>query len=100
MQLKFTMAVTHFWAPLLILFLAFISMQKWYFNPLAPKQVVTDGYEALYRIIYRANSVNVSRLCSANVSSLCILLLLGGDIELNPGDKWPSCGVCSNQVKP
>ena len=92
------MAVTHFWAPLLILFLAFISMQKWhsiveyqylerypskefmFCTPLAPKRVVACGCEALYRIIYRANSVNVSRLCSANVSSLCILLLLGGDI--------------------
>ena len=112
------MAVTHFWAPLLILFLAFISMQKWhsiveyqylerypskefmFCTPLAPKRVLACGCEALYRIIYRANSVNVSRLCSANVSSLFILLLLGGDIELNPGDKWPSCGVCSNQVKP
>ncbi len=69
-------------------------------TPLAPKQAVAYGYEVLYRIIYRANSVNVSRLCSRNVSSLCILLLLGGDIELNPGDKWPSCGVCSNQVEP
>ncbi len=28
-----------------------------------------------------------------------MLLLLGGDIELNPGDRGPSCGICSKSVR-
>ena len=111
------MAVTRFLGPLLIVFLGLISRHKWlrtvqvyhmdqqgnkefmFCTPLAPKEAVALGYEVLYRVC-RANNLNGSRLCLKNASSLFyILLLLGGDIELNPGDKWPSCGMCSNQVK-
>lgn len=31
---------------------------------------------------------------------LAMVLLLGGDVELNPGDKWKfPCGICTKPVK-
>ena len=101
------MAVTRFWSRLLIVFLASISKHKWYSTvqlhdmerhgikefmlstPLAPKGRNSTSCQP-----------NDSRLRSNIPSLFYILLLLGGDIELNPGDKWPPYGICSKQVKP
>ena len=114
------MAVTRFWAPLLILFFSSLSISKWNksmsnhdldscgsFYAISARIRSLDiatllGKEAGYRECIRAKkSLVVFRLGSNGHSQLVMLLLLGGDIEVNPGaDKRKfSCGICSNSVR-
>ena len=60
-----------------------------------------ERIEAGYRECIRAKkSLVVIRLGSNGHSQLVMLLLLGGDIEVNPGDKQKfSCGICSKPVR-
>ena len=113
------MAATRFWAPLLLLLLVSISRLKWektlrYYklesygtvqstscSPGSLENASLTRDVILHRELSRVKSWNTSYHFHSNgLSQLVMLLLLGGDIELNPGDKWKfPCGICSNPVK-
>ena len=113
------MAATRFWAPLLLLLLVSISRLKWektlrYYklesygtvqstscSPGSLENASLTRDVILHRELSRVKSWNTSYHFHLNgLSRLVMLLLLVGDIKLNPGDKWKfPCGICSKPVK-
>ena len=115
------MATTRFWAPLLILFFGSLSISKW--NKFILNHDL-DSCGSAYAICARTRSLDIAillgnevshrestqakklqviyRLGSSGPSRFVMLLLLGGDIEMNPGDKRGKkipCGKCSKAVR-
>ena len=108
------MAATNFMAPLFVLFLFTISIKKWndctgngyvrvqgipefkFSTLLSQEEGIPLGYEMLSRWT-RAEQASEMRFSHSLLFR--ILLLLGGDIELNPGDGRTFCGICSNSVR-
>ena len=108
------MAVAKILAPTLVLLLCILLVRKWcdivernyicnqgfrqsdVLITLSKLEKVSVGFEALHRWTRGGRSskrhVGTSFLAQ-------ILLLLGGDIELNPGDRGLSCKLCSKLVK-
>ena len=112
------MASTRFLLPLALLLLVLIFRQKvtnsigyQYKNiqgvkefrfcaPVDPKSTVALGNESLHRNLTLANKLNRLQLRSSSSFFIHILLLLGGDVELNSGDKnHHPCGICSKPVR-
>ena len=112
------MATTRLLLSLALVFLVLILRQKWsssisyqhinsqgvkkfrFCSPVDPKATVVLGSETLHRNITLANKQNRLQLRSSASFLTHILRLLGGDIELNPGDEvnYP-CGICYETVK-
>ena len=107
------MAAMKFLAPLLMLFLITIYLKKlnnsteytwprvhctpeFKFSALLQKKYIALGYEALNRWL---RSQHVNDICRGYSLVHQMILLLGGDIELNPGDRGVYCGMCSNLVR-
>ena len=68
--------------------------------PSSSNEAVTFGMEAIHRLTHSAK--NDTRLClrtGERSLPLILLLLLGGDIELNPGDNH-LCSICSKPGQP
>ena len=111
------MAVMRYSAPLIIFLLAYITKFKLvdFFHkknvetlepkefafsvPLARREKLLLGNEAWNRTA-RSWGTNVSSITCYGDRIVFSLLLLGGDVETNPGDKWNrSCGIYSKRVK-
>ncbi|XP_048586113.1 uncharacterized protein LOC125568277 [Nematostella vectensis] len=104
----------NFLTPVFIAFLAILFNQKLHYSPnltsgingfglnciLANSESILTGLEAFYSHNIRANKMNVGRSSSEHKHLLLCLLLLGGDIQLNPGPKLKfPCGSCNKPVK-
>ena len=95
------MAYTRFWAPLFLLTLASSLKCKWSSRSLDASRCNCTKHLALLREFSRSKSWNICySLHQRGLPQLTMLLLLGGDVELNPGDKWKfPCGICTKPVK-
>ena len=68
--------------------------------PFSSNEAINFGMEAIQRLTHSAKNDTCSCLCTSERSMLLILLLLlGGDIELNPGNKHPR-SICSKPAQP
>ena len=113
-----TIAVTKLWAPAFPLLLMCILEPKLiprleytainhkgipgftFGFPFSSNEAVNFGMEVIHRLTHSAK--NDIRLClrtGERSTPLTLLLLLGGDIELNPGDKH-LCSICSKPAQP
>ena len=95
------MSATRFWAPLLFLFFISSLKLKWDQTTLNPSRCNCAANAVMFREFSRAKSWNFCyRFRQRGLPQFTLLLLLGGDIELNPGDKWKfPCGNCLKPVK-
>ena len=112
------MAVTKFWAPPFLVLSMCILEQKLCFRleytvtnhketpgftfgfPSSSNEVVNFGMEAIHRLTHSAkNDVRLCLRTGERSMLLILLLLLGGDIEINPGDNHV-CSICSKPDKP
>ena len=108
------MAVTKFVAPLILLLALSNLAKKWndsvgkrcwrdqwipiptfkFSVPLSQEESICFGYELVGRWIHtrQADDMHFGRSLLGQM-----LLLLGGDIEVNPGDRGSFCGICLKQ---
>jgi hypothetical protein len=69
-------------------------------HPLARKDAISTGMEVLAHLV-RLKNAKRPQACFEYLWSSHVLLLLGGDVELNPGDDvQPKCDLCMNLVEP
>ena len=120
-HVRSAMAVTNFWAPaflVLMCTLMCILEQKLcsrleytvtihkgipgstFGFPSSSNEAVNFGMEVIYRLTLSAkNDVRLCLRTGERSTPLILLLLLGGDIELNPGHKH-LCSICSKPAQP
>ena len=95
------MNATRFWAPLFLLIFASSLKDKWSTRGLKVTRSNYTKQLVLFREFSRSKSWNICySFHQRGLPQLAMVLLLGGDVELNPGDKWKfPCGICTKPVK-
>ena len=104
----------NFLAPLSVVFLAVLLSQKIYYTPrltrgingyglnptLINSEPTPTGLEAFYSHNRSARALSTWSYSTVTKKCLLTVLLLGGDIHLNPGPNWKyPCGTCNKLVK-
>ena len=95
------MNATRFWAPLFLLIFASSLKHKWSRRGLKVTRSNYTKQLVLFREFSQSKSWNICySFHQRGLPQLAMVLLLGGDVELNPGDKWKfPCGICTKPVK-
>lgn len=90
------MAATRLWAPHTFMFLACSLKVKWGTTRWDSTRYNHTVSVAMYREFSRVKSWNICHRFHRHGH----LLLLGGDLEFNPDDKWKfPCGICTKPAK-
>ena len=104
----------NFLAPLSVVFLAVLLSQKIYYTPrrtrgingyglnstLINSEPTPTGLEAFYSHNRSARALSTWSYSTVTKKCLLTVLLLGGDIHLNPGPNWKyPCETCNKPVK-
>lgn len=104
----------NFLAPLSVVLLAVLRSQKIYYTPrlargingyglnstLINSEPIPTGLEAIYSHNRFARALSRCSYSTVTKKYLLTVLLLDGDIHLNPGPNWKyPCGTCNKPVK-
>ena len=94
------MAASRFWAPLFFLTFASSLKPKWSTGSLGSSRSNCTKHLAMFREFSRTKSWNICfSFHQRGLPQFTMMLLLGGDVELTPGDKWKLDKVITDKSK-